>query len=287
MENSIQTREFSTSRTKASATAVPGSAPNGTLKSFSGTVPNTLIVPGSCAFNITVSSAAVPITDDGLGVLTGTNVKGTINYQTGAWTLVCVTAPDNSTLITAAYRYFFLTPTQVTSGTTTITGATGFTKYVGKTAYGNIVPGTVTLTIAYSSSGHNIVDDGLGNLTSANTSYGYIDYKTGDITIQFSSQPDNAAAMTATYKHSIENSTAILLTEKDLDVSGVKSVRITSTATTQAGYLIFSSANNGKNLDLRISNTLSPGGVTVEKLAGKHQFLLMLAEKGRFNLEII
>jgi len=287
MENSFSTRTFGTSRTKAAATANPGSAANGTLKAFSGTTTNTLLVPGSVTFTVVVSAASVPITDDGKGVLTGTGVTGTLNYVTGAWTLTCTTAPDNSSAINAAYRYYFTTPTQVTSGTTGITGATGITKYQGATAYGNIVPGTVTLTINFSSSGHNVTDDGNGNLTSANTTYGFIDYKTGQIVIQFSSAPDNAAAMTATYKHSLENSTAILLAEKDLELSGVKSVKITSTATTQAGYLVFSSPDNGKTLNLQFSGSLSAGGTTIERLAGKYTLLLMLAEKGQFELQIV
>lgn len=287
MENSILTRTFGTSRTKAAATAVPGSAPNGTLKAFTGTLPIALVVPGSVTFTITVGAATVTITDNGVGILTGSGVTGTLNYVTGAWTLTCTTAPDNSTAINAAHRYYFTTPTQVTSGTSGITGATGVTKYAGATAYGNIVPGTVTLTINFSSSGHNITDDGNGNLASANTTYGFIDYQTGQITIQFSGAPDNAAAMTATYKHSLENSTAIILTQKDFDLSGVKSVRVSSTATTQAGYLIFSSSNNGKSLDLQIQNTLSPGGINIERLSGKYQMLLMLAEKGSFSLEVI
>ncbi len=286
MENSIQTRAFGTSRTFASATAVPGSAPNGTLKSFTGTVAKTLVVPGSCAFNVVVSAANVPITDNGVGILAGTGVTGTINYQTGAWTLVCTTAPDNSTLITAAYRYFFLTPTQVTAGTTTITGVTNIVKYTGRTAYGNIVPGTVTLAIDFSSSGHNITDDGNGVLSSANTSYGFIDYVTGDITITFSLAPDNAAAMTATYKRDLENSTSIILASKDLDVKGVKGVKVTSDAITQAGYILFGSNNNGKDLNVLFQNTLSPGGANIERLAGVRPFLMLCAEKGSFNLEL-
>lgn len=286
MENSFLTKTFGTSRSKASATANPSAAPNGTLKAFSGTLSNTLIVPGSVTITVTISAAAVNITDNGQGVLAGTNVTGTINYQTGAWTLVLVTAPDNSSSILAVYRYFHLTPTQITSGTTTITGATGITKYIGKTAYGNIIPGTVTLTINYSSSGHNITDDGNGNLTSANTTYGFIDYNTGDIVIQFSTAPDNTAAMTATYKKDLENSTAILLTSNDYDNNGVKSLKISSTATTQAGYLILSTHDKGKTLVLRVQNSLAPGAVNVDRLSGDHKTLLMLAEKGQFSIQV-
>ena len=286
MENSFSTKVFGTSRSKASATANPGSAPNGTLKAFSGTLSNTLIVPGSVTFTVTVSAAAVTITDNGQGVLSGTNVAGTLNYQTGAWTLVTVAALDNSSSILAVYRYFFLTPTQVTAGSTTITGAALTTKYIGKTAYGNIIPGTVTLSILFSTSAHLITDDGLGNLTSANTTYGFIDYNTGDIVIQFSTAPDAAAAMTATYKKDLENSTAILLTSNDYDNNGVKSLKITSTATTQAGYLILSTHDNGKTLVMRVQNSLAPGAVNVDRLSGDHKTLLMLAEKGQFNIQV-
>lgn len=92
-------------------------APNGSIKSFSGTIviptaakgTNHIAEDSSVEFTATVGTNPVAITDDGDGALTGTNVTGTINYATGAWTLVWGgggNGPDNSSTIVVDYTYY-------------------------------------------------------------------------------------------------------------------------------------------------------------------------------------
>ena len=64
------------------------------------------IRPGSVILTATVGSATRTIRDNANGVLSGTNVSGTINYATGEIALTFVTTPpDNGTQITAQYDY--------------------------------------------------------------------------------------------------------------------------------------------------------------------------------------
>lgn len=80
--------------------------PDGAILVFTGTLANALVVPGSCAFEATVTAGAVAITDDEEGALAGTGVVGTINYTTGEWTLTFdTTGPDDTTDITGDYSY--------------------------------------------------------------------------------------------------------------------------------------------------------------------------------------
>jgi len=93
-------------------------AADGSTLTFSGTLdphpttPRTVgIKTSSITFTATVSAGSVDITDDGSGALSGTNCTGTIDYDTGAWTLVFTgTAPDNSTNIVVDYTWFFVLP---------------------------------------------------------------------------------------------------------------------------------------------------------------------------------
>jgi hypothetical protein len=95
-------------------------AADGTTMSFSGTLAPHTTIPrtseiedgDSVTFTATVSAGGVDITDAATpGILAGTNCTGTINYETGAWTLVfTVTAPDNATNIVVDYTWFFVLP---------------------------------------------------------------------------------------------------------------------------------------------------------------------------------
>ncbi len=93
-------------------------AADGVTLSFSGTLdphsstPRTVEVKVSTiTFTATVGASGVDITDDGNGALSGANCTGTIDYVTGAWTLVFTgTAPDNSTNIVVDYTWFFTLP---------------------------------------------------------------------------------------------------------------------------------------------------------------------------------
>ena len=79
---------------------------DGSTTSFSGTITNTPIKPGTISVGYTIGGTAYTATDDGNGNISGTDCSGTINYDTGAWTLTFTTAPDNATNITAGYTYY-------------------------------------------------------------------------------------------------------------------------------------------------------------------------------------
>lgn len=53
--------------------------------------------------NYTVGGIVYTATDDGNGSISGTGLTGSINYNTGAYTLSFTTAPDNNTAIVAEY----------------------------------------------------------------------------------------------------------------------------------------------------------------------------------------
>lgn len=68
--------------------------------SFSGTLLRTTVYEGS----LTIVAGAITATDQGDGTLAGTGItSGTINYTTGAWTLVFAAAPASGAQIMATY----------------------------------------------------------------------------------------------------------------------------------------------------------------------------------------
>jgi len=75
---------------------------NGVLTTFTGTLANAPIRPGT----VTFTAGSVVATDNTAGTLSGTGVTtGTINYTTGAWSVTYTVAPTNLLSATAAYRY--------------------------------------------------------------------------------------------------------------------------------------------------------------------------------------
>jgi len=92
-----------------SATAITGEVlgtGTGTTTSFSGTLANILDVRSSITVAYTIGASGFTATDNGSGIIAGTNItSGTINYTTGAWSLVFSAAPDISTDITINYTY--------------------------------------------------------------------------------------------------------------------------------------------------------------------------------------
>jgi|GEM_PF-1742454 len=110
--------------------------------------------------------------DDGTGVLTGVNVaSGTINYQTGAWTLTFTAQPTVGGTIDAYYRH------------ATILGTgDGSTKdYSGTLEEYPVRPGTVVVTDLT----ETFTDNGDGTLTGGAGGTGTIDYWTGVISVSF------------------------------------------------------------------------------------------------------
>lgn len=93
-------------------------APDDVTLSFSGTIviptatrgTNHIADDSSVEFTATVGAAPLAITDDGNGVLAdvGDTVAGTIDYATGAWTLVfdAGSEPDTGSDIVVDYTYY-------------------------------------------------------------------------------------------------------------------------------------------------------------------------------------
>jgi len=76
---------------------------DGVTIGFSGTLASPPVSANTLTIHYTVGASDYTATDDGNGTITGTNVSGTINSSTGAWTLTFTTAPDDTTAITADY----------------------------------------------------------------------------------------------------------------------------------------------------------------------------------------
>jgi len=99
---------------------VADDTPNDVLTSFSGTLaphPYMNIEDDtSVTFTATVGAAPIDITETGSGVLSGDggNITGTIDYETGEWTLEFTTAPDDTTDIVVDYTWFYVVPSTVT-----------------------------------------------------------------------------------------------------------------------------------------------------------------------------
>jgi phage tail-like protein len=81
--------------------------PDGIETAFYGKVQHAPLFASTLVGTAVVDTATVAITDDGVGGLSGTGVTGTIDYETGAWTLSFSSAPDNHTNIVFNYTYDF------------------------------------------------------------------------------------------------------------------------------------------------------------------------------------
>lgn len=208
----VKTNSFAADTTVTAE--VLNNTPDGVLLIFSGTTAFTTIRPTSCSFTATVSAAPVVITDNGNGVLAGTNVTGTINYYSGAWALTFTgTAPDNTTDILGDYDYAAVGPYQVTNYDTTVSAAANVTKYRGQLPENNIIPGSVTIKIKFDGVTENYVDNFRGRLSGKNLISGYINYSDGSFILLFYFVPDTSPAQTilATYKHRDTNANEHLI----------------------------------------------------------------------------
>jgi subtilisin family serine protease len=75
---------------------------DGVSVAFAGVLANSPVVPGS----VVVNGNSFQLTDNGVGVLTGPGLAGTINYATGAWTLnLGAVIPALGETITADYQH--------------------------------------------------------------------------------------------------------------------------------------------------------------------------------------
>lgn len=82
--------------------------PDGVMTEFTGTLEWSPILAGTVTGKYFVGSVWLEdIVDDGLGVLSGTDVTGTIDYDTGEWSLEFVNPPSNGGDIIFDYTYDF------------------------------------------------------------------------------------------------------------------------------------------------------------------------------------
>lgn len=79
---------------------------DGSTTSFSHTAAFVPVEPKSVSIAYTIGGTAYTGTDDGEGNITGTDLSGTINYNTGTVSLTFSTAPDSGTSITMNYSYY-------------------------------------------------------------------------------------------------------------------------------------------------------------------------------------
>jgi hypothetical protein len=153
----------------------------GTAVVFSGALANDDIQPGSVTITATVSASPVTITDDGAGILRGAG-GGIIDYETGTYSLIFATAPDNESSITAGYSH---TPPAAT--------------FTGTLAAYPVEPGSVSVTDGV----ETFSDDGHGRLTGSAGGTGTVNYKTGVIAVSFNANVGNGTAITADYVREI------------------------------------------------------------------------------------
>jgi len=72
---------------------------DGSTLVFNHTTSKIPVKKSSVKIKYTILTTEYEATDDGLGVITGTNLAGTIDYETGAISLTFTTAPDDETAI--------------------------------------------------------------------------------------------------------------------------------------------------------------------------------------------
>lgn len=207
------------------------------------------------------------ITDNGEGILSGNTITGTINYGTGAYSLSFTTAPKNTTDITGVYSYVGVSPVQVTAADTTKRGASGVLIYEGSLLT-NIIQGSVSFAINFSSSPVTLSDDEYGNITGTNLSYGYVDYETGYFKLVFTTSPDAAATLSATYQHRNSTVHEELLDTKYEDCNLVVVRNTNSTAQ----YFQLSVSDDNKSSTYVGSYYVSPGAFKVVQLLPKRYY---------------
>jgi len=180
----------------------------------SGALTGNLVVPGTITYatgvlNFQFSSDVkngepimikyrVYVVDNGAGILAGANVAGTIQYKTGAWTLIHTFIPAGNYIPKnedgGAFDAFFKHATVLDYG-----DAIEVT-FEGTLQEYPIKPGSVEIYYATSPTAP-LVDDGIGGISGAGGS-GTIDYVTGEYSVTFIGAPAMGFPVRAEY-HSI------------------------------------------------------------------------------------
>lgn len=168
---------------------------------YSGALQYKSIVPGSVSF--TNAGAPPTIVDDGQGNLydmgfvgVAANLRGTINYALGTFTLTYGAAPTQP--VRATYQH--TDAVDFASALQTTTKAAGALPYTIQSGFGRVNPGSVTLTDGT----RTWIDDGKGNIietvgASAIVKAGTIDYATGIVTLTAGDAPVGTVTYTYTF----------------------------------------------------------------------------------------
>lgn len=267
------------------------STANGTLTSFSGNLANKLSIPGSIEMTATVGAAAVTITDNGKGVLSGDGVTGTINYTTGAFSLEFDTAPDNATDITANYTRL-IDPVNATAdedlGAPEALGQVpaygGPLYFTAQLANTNVIPSTFSAEVNVGASPSTITDDGRGNLVGDDVQSGTINYNTGELQINFSTTPDEAAKLLADYSYVNESASVRQIVK---DISG-KYVVIVENENEDGDVSVVLSRSNDRASWSELASTSVPVGQSRSiEIAGKIPYLRVHGQGGVANIRFI
>ena len=165
-----------------------------------GQLPNRSIVAGTVLF--TLSGAGNNVEDDGNGILVDegtTDVRGSIDYETGVYSFTASGTPDN---VTVAYDHTDFVSVAASDTTTEDTG--GATGSAVSFVHGvPIAPGSYVSADAGSIT---VKDDGKGNIVQDNTAahavVGTIDYNTGAVAYTVTGTI-NASNMDATFRRDV------------------------------------------------------------------------------------
>lgn len=168
---------------------------------FSGTIalePGLDIIPKTV--RITHEGGTEVISDDGAGNLIDYNsaVVGTIDYDTGVYSVTFATAPATDAVVEAEYRE--LLDYQRTGDEAVADGVTARIK--GTVTYPPINPFSGGLKgIAFSDGVQTVTDDGAGNLVGDVDAGGVntIDYDSGAYDFTFATPPESGATVRSTY----------------------------------------------------------------------------------------
>lgn len=156
---------------------------DGTTDTFTGTLGYTNIVPSTLIFEYTSSPEDITATTNKFGEIVGDKTSGTINYETGAYTL---------------YTYKEIFREKETIATDTITSISGYT-----TGFPEITPNTFRLYYYFGSTLYEATDDGIGNITGTNINSGTINYTTGELNVTFSSGTDAGQEVYCKYNYRV------------------------------------------------------------------------------------
>lgn len=148
------------------------------------------------ATNIDVE-ARYPAWDDGTGTLTGYNVaSGSIDYQTGAWSVTFTAQPTVGTTMGLYYEHC----------TVLGTGTGGITDFSGTLDEYPVRPGSVYVTDGT----ENFTDNGDGTLTGSLGGSGTVDYWTGAVAVSFNAAPAAGAEVVVESARILADVTCIL-----------------------------------------------------------------------------